>query len=516
MEETLGYRIAKQRKKMKLTQNELAEKLMVSNKAISKWESNKGNPSIEFLPNLSRILCCTTDYLLLGEDIEIPEPNIPIRLDIPNEYETYEDLAKLSHTLLYCESKKFQDMIFESISNSMINYQHGKPSKFYIIDEKTQENDTRETLENIFNIIPTRQPISAPIGKYSHHDSDYIYPATSKNPFIVLLIKNINNLILNEEYKKYLNAILNLGKGCGIYVIAVNIESIIGSFKRKFKTIEKYKKTKYNDGSKAYNRYFVDKSDFEMENEEELKLYENYKLPISFGYIKEHKMFADGIDLLGTLITGVTGSGKSNLLHYLITEITTTYTRKNVQLALIDGKMCEFHHYNKLKNLYYPIAYTKDDIKKLLAICVADMENRYDYLSTLKIKSREQLEDKDKMPYLIIIIDELLEVIHDKDNLNNLNRLMNLGRAVGIIVIAATQAPTEDLIPDCVINSLSTKISFKVLNKKFSKRILGKEGAENLNEKGKMIMIPAYSHARTIQVPYLSDKIIKEIIQEYQ
>ena len=144
------------------------------------------------------------------------------------------------------------------------------------------------------------------------------------------------------------------------------------------------------------------------------------------------------------------------------------------------------------------------------------MENRYDYLSTLKIISREQLEDKDKMPYLIIIIDELLEVINDKDNLNNLNRLMNLGRAVGIIVIAATQAPTEDLIPDCVINSLSTKISFKVLNKKFSKKILGKEGAENLNEKGKMIMIPAYSHARTIKVPYLSDKIIKEIIQEYQ
>ena len=102
MEETLGYRIAKQRKKMKLTQNELAEKLMVSNKAISKWESNKGNPSIEFLPNLSKILCCTTDYLLLGEDIEIPKPNIPIKLDIPNEYETYEDLAKLSHTLLYC------------------------------------------------------------------------------------------------------------------------------------------------------------------------------------------------------------------------------------------------------------------------------------------------------------------------------------------------------------------------------------------------------------------------------
>ena len=125
-------------------------------------------------------------------------------------------------------------------------------------------------------------------------------------------------MILNEEYKKYLSAILNLGKGCGIYVIAVNIETIIGSFKRKFKTICKYKKTKYLSGKKAYVPYDVDKSDFEMENEEELTLYENYKLPISFGYIKEQKMYADGFHLLGALITGIRKTGKTNLLHYLI------------------------------------------------------------------------------------------------------------------------------------------------------------------------------------------------------
>lgn len=67
MEEQIGDRIAKERKRLNMTQSELAEKLMVSNKAISKWESNGGNPSIEFLPKLADIFGCTIDYLVRGE-----------------------------------------------------------------------------------------------------------------------------------------------------------------------------------------------------------------------------------------------------------------------------------------------------------------------------------------------------------------------------------------------------------------------------------------------------------------
>lgn len=66
----IGDAIAKLRKEKGLTQNELAEKLQVSDKAISKWESNKGDPSIEFLPVMAELFGVTLDYLITGKVAE--------------------------------------------------------------------------------------------------------------------------------------------------------------------------------------------------------------------------------------------------------------------------------------------------------------------------------------------------------------------------------------------------------------------------------------------------------------
>lgn len=66
----IGDTIAKLRKEKGWTQNELAYKLQVSDKAISKWESNKGDPSIEFLPALAELFGVTLDYLMTGKEVE--------------------------------------------------------------------------------------------------------------------------------------------------------------------------------------------------------------------------------------------------------------------------------------------------------------------------------------------------------------------------------------------------------------------------------------------------------------
>ena len=65
--ETAGERIAKKRKELGLTQNKLAEMLIVSNKAVSKWESGLANPSFDLLPKLADILQCSIDYIVRGE-----------------------------------------------------------------------------------------------------------------------------------------------------------------------------------------------------------------------------------------------------------------------------------------------------------------------------------------------------------------------------------------------------------------------------------------------------------------
>lgn len=65
--EEVGNRIAECRKKLNITQTELAEKLLVSSKTISKWEKGHGLPNIEILPEIAEIFGITIDYLLLGK-----------------------------------------------------------------------------------------------------------------------------------------------------------------------------------------------------------------------------------------------------------------------------------------------------------------------------------------------------------------------------------------------------------------------------------------------------------------
>lgn len=66
----IGNIISKLRKEKGWTQSELAKKLQVSDKAISKWESNRGDPSIEFFPRLAELFNVTIDYLMTGKEQE--------------------------------------------------------------------------------------------------------------------------------------------------------------------------------------------------------------------------------------------------------------------------------------------------------------------------------------------------------------------------------------------------------------------------------------------------------------
>ena len=63
---SVGQTIAALRKKKGWTQVELAEKLQVSDKAVSKWEKDDSYPSIEFLPVLASLFGVTIDYLITG------------------------------------------------------------------------------------------------------------------------------------------------------------------------------------------------------------------------------------------------------------------------------------------------------------------------------------------------------------------------------------------------------------------------------------------------------------------
>ena len=71
MEETIGKRIVNHRKRLGLTQEQLAESLGVTAQAVSKWENDLSCPDISLLPRLCRILGITSDELLTGDNSSV-------------------------------------------------------------------------------------------------------------------------------------------------------------------------------------------------------------------------------------------------------------------------------------------------------------------------------------------------------------------------------------------------------------------------------------------------------------
>ncbi len=98
-----GALIAERRKAHGLTQKELAGRLMVSDKAVSKWETGAGCPEVTLLPLLAETLGITVDELLAGElraDAPEPEPAAPQPSDIQRAYAA-EKLADADDKLLF-------------------------------------------------------------------------------------------------------------------------------------------------------------------------------------------------------------------------------------------------------------------------------------------------------------------------------------------------------------------------------------------------------------------------------
>lgn len=316
----IGTRIAELRKKLNLTQNELADKLMISNKAVSKWESNYGAPSLEMLIKLHEVLNCSLDYLILGEDT----------------------------------------------------------------NKQTQTYD-----------IP------------------------------LILGKDENG----KEYKQ------------------------------------------------------------------------------------------DLCELIHCLIGGEVGSGKSNLLHNIITQLISNFSKDELKLALVDGKGIDFEQYKNIPNLFSPVANSAEDIYDTLTKVVNEINNRFDTLMALGCRNKKDFEKSypnSKLPYIVIIIDELAEVILNKNiqGENLIDRITRLGRPAGIYLIAATYRIKPDVLTESISQNLLTKIAFKMKEDYEYTICLKTPNHPIVNNIGEMIVAPQNSiRKHKIKCPYILPEEIDNIIK---
>lgn len=122
----IGRFIEKNRKKKGLTQNELAEYLGITDRAISKWENGRGLPDHSLLLKLTDVLGITVNELLLGEYIEeknfksVAEQNL-VNLAASSECFNKE-LGILEKIICVFQYVLLTFMVFIFILNMVLNY----------------------------------------------------------------------------------------------------------------------------------------------------------------------------------------------------------------------------------------------------------------------------------------------------------------------------------------------------------------------------------------------------------
>lgn len=231
------------------------------------------------------------------------------------------------------------------------------------------------------------------------------------------------------------------------------------------------------------------------------------------------------------LIAGATGSGKSVCINSILVSLLYKAKPEDVRLLLVDPKMVELAPYNHIPHLVTPVITDAKEATAALKWAVEEMERRYEEFAKTGVreikrynqKMEEEQHYKNKMPYIVVVIDELadLMMVSPQEVEEAICRIAQKARACGIHLLLATQRPSVDVITGLIKANVPTRTAFAVSSAIDSRTILDMSGAERLLGRGDMLFMENGSNkAVRIQGTFVSDEEIEEVAryvkEEYQ
>jgi S-DNA-T family DNA segregation ATPase FtsK/SpoIIIE len=220
------------------------------------------------------------------------------------------------------------------------------------------------------------------------------------------------------------------------------------------------------------------------------------------------------------LIAGSTGSGKSVCINAVVACLLSTHTPETLRLLMIDPKMVELVNYNGIPHLLAPVVTELEKAAGVLSWATREMDRRYKQFAqegTRNITSYNEKmtqQDKETMPYIIIIIDELadLMMMAPDEIERTITRIAQMARAVGMHLILATQRPSVDVVTGLIKANFPARIAFAVSSQIDSRVILDTPGAERLLGKGDMLyMAPDSAKLQRLQGVFVSDSELNRL-----
>ncbi len=249
--------------------------------------------------------------------------------------------------------------------------------------------------------------------------------------------------------------------------------------------------------------------------------------------------FANLAKMPHLLIAGTTGSGKSVVIHTIITSLLFRNPVDNLKLILIDPKRVELTLYNKIPHLLTPVITEAKKAIMALKWAAKEMDRRYDILESESVRDIEsyhktvlepelkKLADKSQkpesevklpelMPYIVIVIDELADIMstYPRELEAAIVRLAQMSRAVGIHLILSTQRPSVNVITGLIKANIPGRIAMQVSSQIDSRTILDTGGAEKLLGAGDMLFLGnEMSKPQRIQSAFVSETEVKKVVK---
>lgn len=220
------------------------------------------------------------------------------------------------------------------------------------------------------------------------------------------------------------------------------------------------------------------------------------------------------------LVAGATGSGKSILVHSLITSLLYKNSPATLRLALIDPKRVELSMYDGIPHLITPVITENKKALGVLKWAIQEMDRRYEILQhagSRDIKSyNAKSKAEDQLPFILIGIDEMADLMSSfgREVEGAIVRLAQMARATGIHLLLATQRPSVEVITGLIKANIPARVALQVASQIDSRTILDGAGAEKLLGHGDLLFLSAeLSKPKRIQGSYITEDELKSVVE---
>jgi S-DNA-T family DNA segregation ATPase FtsK/SpoIIIE len=262
--------------------------------------------------------------------------------------------------------------------------------------------------------------------------------------------------------------------------------------------------------------------------------------PLTFALGRDVSGKAYAVDLAKMphlLVAGATGSGKSVCVNALITSLLMRARPDEVRMILVDLKRVELAPYNGLPHLLQHVIVEPGEAKAVLNWAVREMEERYKLLAAHSVRNIAAFNARpeanasmtaatdgegeggaEQMPYIVLIIDELADLIMREGRKveDPIVKIAQKARAVGIHLVLATQRPSVNVVTGLIKANVPSRVAFAMASNVDSRTVLDAPGAEDLIGRGDMLYQPVdLPRPVRMQGVFVSDHEVSKVTKHW-